>query len=383
MKQASGIITEQGSRTCHAAIVGRELGIPTIVACRDALNVLKENQDITISCADGEIGKIYNKLLTIETTQTKIDKSKKLPVKLTLNLGNPETAFQYSMLPNNGIGLVREEFIIANYIKIHPLALIHYKLLNKEDQEKINEITKSNNTENYYIEKLSNGIAKIACAFHPKEIIIRFSDFKTNEYRNLIGGEYFEEEEENPMIGFRGARRYYDPEFKPAFILECKAIKKAIDEFGFNNISIMVPFCRTPDEARKVLKILEEQGLTKEKLKRYIMCELPSNIILADKFLDLFDGMSIGSNDLTQLTLGIDRDNGLLKIDDERNEAILKQISDIILKCKQRNKYIGICGDAPSTFKDFMKFLVLNKIDSISLSPDAMLKTIQELNKFN
>ncbi|MDD4122859.1 MAG: PEP-utilizing enzyme [Candidatus Pacebacteria bacterium] len=382
MKQASGIITEQGSRTCHAAIVGRELQIPTIVACKDALKILKPNQEITISCSEGEIGKVYKGLLTIDVAETEINK-KELPVKLSLNIGDPEIAFQNAILPNDGVGLAREEFIIANYIKIHPLALIHYKLLDKETKDKINEITNGQNNETYYINRLANGISKIACAFHPKEVIVRFSDFKTNEYRNLIGGEYFEEVEENPMIGFRGARRYYDKEFKPAFILECKAIKKVIDYYGFKNVSIMIPFCRTPDEARKVLKILEEQGLTKETLKRYIMCELPSNIILADKFLDLFDGMSIGSNDLTQLTLGIDRDNGLLKIDDERNEAVLKQISDIILKCKQRNKYIGICGDAPSTFKDFMKFLVLNKIDSISLSPDAILKTIQELNKFN
>lgn len=413
MKLASAIVTESGSRTCHSAIVGRELGVPTIVGVKDITKILKNGDKITVSCAEGEEGKIYDGFVDFEIKKIDISKIKKPDVKIMMNLGEPNQAFSLRFLPNDGVGLAREEFIIVNDIKIHPNALINYKKLTPALRAKIDKLTKGyKNKTDYYINSLCRGIAKIGAAFYPKDVIVRFSDFKTNEYRSLIGGELYEPHEENPMIGWRGASRYYDPRFIEAFKLECIALKKVRDDFGLINVIPMIPFCRTPQEGRKVIEIMEECGLKrqsasisintnpncshldcyKEKslasqnqhlstsLRVYVMCEIPSNIILADEFLDIFDGMSIGSNDLTQLVLGIDRDSGELhSIADERNKAVQQLIKEIIQKCKSRNKYIGICGQAPSDYPEFAKFLISEGIESISLNPDSILKTIKEL----
>lgn len=385
MKIASAIITDSGGRTCHAAIVGRELGVPSVVGTEKATKILKTGQEVTVSCAEGEIGKVYQGLIPYEIKKTDISKLKKPKVKIMMNLGEPGEAFTLSFIPNDGIGLAREEFIIANDIKIHPLALINYKKLPPALKQKIDKLTIGyEDKKQFYIDKLAEGVGKIGAAFYPKEVIVRFSDFKTNEYRNLIGGELYEPKEENPMLGWRGASRYYDPRFKEAFILECRAIEKAREVFGLDNISVMVPFCRTPEEGREVLKIIKSQLDDKNSklktLKIYVMCEIPSNILLADEFLEIFDGMSIGSNDLTQLTLGLDRDAGMLThIGNEKNEAVKILISQIVKKCRDKGKYIGICGQAPSDFPDFAKFLIDEGIESISLNPDSILKTIEKL----
>ena len=308
-----------------------------------------------------------------------------------MNLGEPDHAFALSFIPNDGVGLAREEFIIANYIKIHPLALLNYDKLSKKDKTKINQLTAGwEDKVQFYIDKLAQGIGKIGSAFYPKQVIVRFSDFKTNEYRSLIGGEAFEPQEENPMIGFRGASRYYDSRFKDAFVLECKAIKKVREEYGLDNVQVMIPFCRTIEEGKKVIDIMEEQGLKREPfdsatglaqghinpLRIYVMCEIPSNVILAEKFLEIFDGFSIGSNDLTQLTLGLDRDNSeIASVGNEKNDAVKELIQEAIRVCKDNGKYIGICGQGPSDFPDFAQFLVEKGIDSLSLNPDSIIKT--------
>ena len=385
MKLASAIITDSGGRTAHAAIVSRELGIPCIVGTGKATKILKTGQEVTVSCAEGEQGKIYQGLIPFKIKRTDISKVKKPAVKIMMNLGEPDQAFGFSFIPNDGVGLAREEFIIANSIKIHPLALINYKKLPAALKRKIDKLTLGyKNKAQFFIDKLAEGIGKIGAAFYPKEVIVRFSDFKTNEYRSLIGGELYEPKEENPMLGWRGASRYYDPKFAPAFILECEAIKKAREEFGLDNVVVMVPFCRTAKEGKKVIKIMEKNGLKPnlKPLKIYVMAEIPSNIILADEFLEIFDGMSIGSNDLAQLILGLDRDSGIVShIANERNEAVKKMISEIIKKCKEKKKYIGICGQAPSDFPDFAQFLVDEGIESMSLNPDSILKTIEKLAK--
>ncbi|MBI4101576.1 MAG: phosphoenolpyruvate synthase [Candidatus Nealsonbacteria bacterium] len=383
MKMASAIVTDSGSRTCHAAIVSRELGIPCVVGAQSATRVLRTGQAVTVSCAEGETGKIFEGIIPFEIKTTNIANLPKPPVKIMMNLGEPEQAFTLSFHPNDGIGLAREEFIIANRIKIHPLALINYRKLPTKVKKQIDrEVVGFVDKTQFFVDRLAEGIGKIASAFYPKPVIIRFSDFKSNEYAQLIGGDLFEPREENPMLGWRGASRYYDPRFRAAFLLECQALKKAREKFGLSNIWAMVPFCRTPEEGKKVLEIMKEGGLEKgaNGLKVIVMAEIPSNVILSEEFLEIFDGMSIGSNDLTQLTLGLDRDSGSLSgIGDERNRAVKKMIAKVIKDCKDRGKYVGICGDAPSTFPDFAKFLIERGIESISLNPDAVIKTILEV----
>ncbi len=378
MKLASAIVTDSGGRTCHAAIVGRELGVPVIVGSENGTKIIKSGQEVTIDCSQGEDGKVYEGIIPFEIKKTDISNIAETKTKILMNVGEPSNAFNLSFIPNDGVGLAREEFIIINAIKIHPNALINYKKLKPALRNKIDKATLGYPDKvQFYVDKLAEGIGVIGAAFYPKPVIVRFSDFKTNEYRSLVGGELYEPEEENPMIGFRGASRYYDDKFKDAFILECKAMKKVRDEFGLDNVVPMVPFCRTVEEGRKVIKILEENGLKQaDGLKVYVMCEIPANVILAEKFLEIFDGFSIGSNDLTQLTLGLDRDNSeIANIANEKNEAVKELVKEAIKVCKNNNKYIGICGQAPSDFPDFAQFLVELGIESISLNPDSVLKT--------
>lgn len=378
MKIASAIITDRGGRTCHAAIIGRELGIPVVVGTQNGSKKIKSGQDVTVSCAESEEGKVYEGLVPFQIKKTDISNLQKTKTKITMNLGEPDHAFALSFIPNDGVGLAREEFIIANSIKIHPLALLNFDKLDKKTKTKINALTFGwEDKTQFYVDKLAQGIGKIGSAFYPKQVIVRFSDFKTNEYRSLVGGEAFEPQEENPMIGFRGASRYYDPKFKDAFVLECKAIKKVREEYGLDNVVVMIPFCRTVEEGKKVIAIMKENGLSQEAgLKIYVMCEIPANVILARKFLEIFDGFSIGSNDLTQLTLGLDRDNSeIAHIGNEKNDAIKELLEEAITVCQQENKYCGICGQGPSDFPDFAQFLVEKGIDSLSLNPDSIIKT--------
>ncbi len=384
MKMASGIITNRGGRTCHAAIVSRELGIPCIVGTQVGTKKIKTGQKITLSCAEGERGFVYEGLLSYKIKKTDLKKIKRPKTKIMLNIGSPDIAFASSFIPNDGVGLAREEFIIADHIKIHPMALINYKKLeDKKAKKTIAELTAGyKDKSQYFVDKLCEGVSQIACAFYPKDVIFRFSDFKTNEYANLVGGKQFEPKEENPMIGWRGASRYYSPDYKKAFLLECQAIRKAREKIGLKNIKVMIPFCRTVQEGREVIKVLKEAGLKqgKDGLEIYVMAEIPSDVILAEQFAEIFDGFSIGSNDLTQLTLGVDRDSALVShIYDERNEAVKKLISNLIKVAKKKNKKIGICGQAPSDFPDFARFLVRQGIDSISLNPDTMIKTTLEV----
>jgi pyruvate, water dikinase len=382
MKIAKGIITEKGGRTAHAAIVSRELGIPAVVGVSGALEKLKTGDEITIDNSQGLEGKIYQGILEYEVIEHKLEEIPQTKTKVYVNIGEPDEALEKWYLPVKGVGLAREEFIIASEIKIHPNALIDYPNLPQEIKEKIDELTKGyEDKKQFYIDKLAEGIAKIGLAFWPNEVIVRFSDFKTNEYRNLIGGEIYEPKEENPMIGWRGASRYYHPNFRKAFELEVLAFKSVREEMRLKNVVPMVPFCRTPEEGREVAKIIKSI-IQDPELKIYVMCEIPSNVLLADEFLEIFDGMSIGSNDLTQLVLGIDRDNEMLaQIGDERNPAVLKMLEEVIKKCKEQNKYIGICGQAPSDFPEIVEFLVKNQIDSISVNPDAVIKTINLIKK--
>jgi len=389
MRMASAIITDEGGKVCHAAIIGRELGIPVIVGSVSGTKDLKTGETVTVDCAQGFRGRVFSGIVSYKTKRYNLDKIPKLKTKITLNIGTPDSAFKNSFIPNDGVGLAREEFIIAEKIKVHPLALYHFKELEKQKSPEIKNIVKEieeitvehKDKKDHFVKELAEGVAQIAAGFYPNEVIVRFSDFKTNEYKNLVGGSLYEMEESNPMIGFRGACRYLDKNFQPAFEMECQAIKRARDEFGLKNIAVMVPFCRTVEEGKGVVALIKKFGLNKD-VKIYVMCEIPSNVILADKFLDIFDGMSIGSNDLTQLTLGIDRDGGhLAHISDERNEAVKQLIKDAIRACKKRKKYCGICGQAPSDFPDFAEFLMLEGIDSISLNPDTVIKTIMNLSK--
>ena len=389
MKLASAIVTDQGGRTCHAAIVGRELGVPVIVGSEKGTKVIKSGQSITIDCSQGEEGKVHEGIIPFTIKKTDLSNIPETKTKILMNVGEPSNAFTLSFMPNDGVGLAREEFIIANEIKIHPNALINYKTLKPALKKKIDAATLGYDDKvQFYVDKLAQGIGMIGAAFYPKPVIVRFSDFKTNEYRSLIGGELYEPQEDNPMIGFRGASRYYDPKFKDAFVLECKAMKKVREEFGLDNVVPMVPFCRTLDEGRKVVQIIEENGLKRgasenaenekdfKPLKIYVMCEIPANVILAEQFLEIFDGFSIGSNDLTQLTLGLDRDNSeLAGVGNEKNEAVKELVEEAIKVCLNNNKYIGICGQAPSDFPDFAQFLVERGIETISLNPDSVLKT--------
>lgn len=386
MKKASAVITNSGGRTCHAAIVAREIGVPAIVGCKNATSLLKDSQEVTVNCSFGEIGYVYKGIHEFYIKELNLNDLKPTKTKLYLNIGNPQKAFNFAKLPNEGVGLARMEFIINNYIKVHPMALYDiFENKNVDDYKKIKKIIKGyENTKEFFIEKLSLGIAMIAAAFYPKPVIIRTSDFKSNEYKNMIGGKAYEKDEENPMIGFRGASRYYSNEYKKAFEWECEALKRVRDEMKLDNVKIMIPFVRTLEEARKVIEIMNEKGLKQKEndLEIYAMCEIPSNVILADKFLEIFDGYSIGSNDLTQLTLGVDRDSSLIAhVFDERNEAVKRFLKMVINECKTKNKYIGICGQAPSDYPEITEFLVEEGIDSISLNPDSIVKMWQLVNK--
>jgi len=389
MKIASGIVTNKGGRTCHAAIVSRELGVPCVISTGNGTEVLKETKEVTIDCSGGE-GRIYEGKLKYRIDEVEVTKLPRPKTRIMMNFGIPGGAFIQSQIPNDGVGLAREEFIINSYIGIHPMALIEYDKLKKAagTDKKLAKVIKDidkksaayEDKRGFFIENLAMGIAKIAAGFYPNEVIVRFSDFRTNEYANLIGGYYYEPKERNPMIGWRGASRYYDERFKPAFGLECHAIKKVRDEMGLSNVKVMVPFCRTPEEGRRVIKAMEEFGLKQGEngLEVYVMCEIPSNVVLAEEFADVFDGFSIGSNDLTQLTLGLDRDSELVAhIFDERNEAVkrlVKQVIETAHNHKPRKK-VGICGQAPSDFPEFADYLVECGIDSMSLNPDVVLST--------
>jgi pyruvate,water dikinase len=365
---------------CHAAIVSRELGIPCVVGTNNATQKIKDKQDITVSCAEGEEGYVYDRLLKFRIDKIDLQAIGRTKTKIMMNVGNPDQAFNLSFIPNQGVGLAREEFIINSYVKVHPRALLEPDRITDGKIKKIIDRITFNYEDKlqFYIDELARGIATIAAAFYPKDVIVRMSDFKSNEYANLIGGKYFEPQEDNPMIGFRGASRYYSKEFRDSFALECRALKIVRDEMGLVNVKAMIPFCRTVDEGKKVLQVMQENGLTRGEngLQVYVMCEIPSNVILADEFSQIFDGFSIGTNDLTQLTLGLDRDSELVAhIYDERNEAVKKMVRTVIERAKANNRKIGICGDAPSTYPEFARFLVECGIDSISLSPDAVIKT--------
>lgn len=386
MKKASAIVTNKGGRTCHAAIVAREMGVPAIVGTGDATTVLKIGQEVTVSCAEGSSGYVYDGVVPHTITETNLSDIPSVKTPVMLNVASPEMAFKFAHLPNAGVGLAREEFIINNYIKVHPLALINHATLEDKDlKSSIDELIKGFDTpENFFISKLSYGVSKIASAFFPNKVIVRFSDFKSNEYFNMLGGKYYEPKEENPMIGWRGCSRYYSESYKEAFGLECIAIKKVREEMGLNNVVVMLPFCRTVEELKKVLAVMEEYGLKRGEggLEVYLMAELPSNIILADEFSKHIDGFSIGSNDLTQLTLGLDRDSSLVQyLYDERNEAVKKSISNLIKTAKANKVKVGICGQGPSDFPDFAEFLVEEGIDSISVTPDSLLKTVRTIDK--
>jgi len=386
MSIASAIVTNEGGKTCHSAIISRELGIPCIVGTGEATKVLKAGQIITVDCTSGSEGKIFLGKIPFEIKRYDLKKIPRLKTKIMINIGAPDIAFKTSFLPNDGVGLARIEFILAEKIRIHPLALYHFEeIKDKRLKKKIEELTREyKDKKEYFVDKLAEGISQIASAFWPKPVIVRLSDFKTSEYAALIGGNLFEPIESNPMLGWRGASRYYDEKFKSAFEMECQALKKARDVFGLKNIWVMVPFCRTPEEGKKVLDLMAKNGLKKGEngLKVIVMCEIPSNVILAEEFLEIFDGFSIGSNDLTQLVLGLDRDSAIVaKVGDERNEAVKEMVKKVIKLCNEKKKYCGICGDAPSTYGEFAKFLMDCGIPSMSLSPDAVMKTIFNLAK--
>lgn len=386
LKKSGGIITNKGGRTSHAAIVARELGVAAVVGCVNATQNIKNGELITLSCSEGKTGYVYKGQVPFKETSIDVSKIKMPKTEVKLILADPEKAFQYSFYPNNGVGLLRMEFIITHAVKVHPMALINFnKVTNSLEREQIIELTKGyKKKELYFIDKLSEGIATIVSAFYPKEVIVRFSDFKSNEYANLLGGTYFEPKEENPMLGFRGANRYYSNVYKEGFNLECQAIKKVRDTMGLTNVKVMVPFCRTLNEAKEVIKTMEKFGLKRgaNGLEVYVMVEIPSNVILAQEFAKFFDGFSIGSNDLTQLTLGLDRDSELMSpLFNENNEASKRMIAMAIDKAKKANTKIGLCGQAPSDIPEFTAFLVDKKIDSISFNPDALLMGIKNINQ--
>jgi pyruvate,water dikinase len=384
MKMAAAIVTNRGGRTCHAAIVSREIGVPCVVGSEKATAVLRTGTAATVSCAEGEIGKVYEGIIPFHKDTIDVANLERPRTKVMLNVGDPDKAFGLAALPNDGVGLAREEFVISSFIRVHPLALIHFgELPPGPDKEEIARLT-SNYTHkpDYFVDKLAEGVGQIAAAFYPKDVIVRLSDFKTNEYAGLLGGRSFEPTEENPMIGFRGASRYYDPRYRAGFMLECQAMKKVRDVMGLTNVKLMVPFCRTVAEGEKVLAVMAEAGLRRgdNGLEVYVMCEIPSNVILAEDFARIFDGFSIGSNDLTQLTLGLDRDSAIVAhLFDERNPAIMRLVEDVIRRVRACGRKIGICGQAPSDYPEFAKFLVRCQIDSISLNPDTALKTTRDI----
>ena len=379
MKRSSAIITDRGGRTCHAAIIARELGIPAVVGCGDASDILKTGQNVTVSCAEGDTGFIYEGLLDFELKENSVDSMPELDFKIMMNVGNPDRAFDFQALPNDGVGLARLEFIINRMIGVHPKALLNFDSLPSEVKLAVEKrMSGYASPVSFYIDKLVEGIATLAASFYPKRVIVRLSDFKSNEYANLIGGTLYEPDEENPMLGFRGASRYISESFRDCFYLECEALKRVRNEMGFTNVEVMVPFVRTVGEAKQVVDLLAEKGLKRGEnaLKVIMMCELPANAILAEQFLEHFDGFSIGSNDLTQLTLGIDRDSGIIAhLFDERNDAVRALLSQAIQACKKAGKYVGICGQGPSDHPDLAKWLMDQGIDSVSLNPDSVLDT--------
>lgn len=383
MKRASAIVTNRGGRTCHAAIIAREMGIPAVVGCGDATMRIKAGTAVTVSCAEGDTGYVYGGLLAFEHTAADTGKLPDLPVKIMMNVGNPSHAFSFSRIPNQGVGLARLEFIINNMIGIHPKALLEFDQLPSDLQKEIsNRSAGYDNPVSFYVDKLTEGIAMLAAAFYPHTVIVRASDFKSNEYANLIAGNRYEPDEENPMIGFRGTSRYLSAAFRDCFELECKALRKARDDMGLTNVEIMIPFCRTLEEAEQVTALLASQGLVRGQngLRLIMMCEIPSNAVLAEEFLQYFDGFSIGSNDMTQLTLGIDRDSSLVShLFDERNPAVRKLLKMAIDACRKQGKYIGICGQGPSDYPDFAAWLFEQGISSLSLNPDSVVQTWLDL----
>jgi len=383
MKMAAGIVTERGGRTSHAAIVAREMGIPAVVGTGDACSRIESGAQVTLSCAEGEQGRVYRGAMEYEVEEVDREHVPRPQTQMMLNVGNPEQAFQTAMLPNDGVGLARMEFIFASWVKVHPLALTRFAQLDEQSRAAVESATRGyDDKTEYFVDKLAQGIGTIAAAFHPKPVILRLSDFKSNEYATLLGGKQFEPSEENPMIGWRGASRYYHPDYKEGFMLELRAIKRVRDEYGLRNLKLMVPFCRTPEEGRKVIGVLREGGLIQHRdgLEVYVMAELPSNVFLADQYADIFDGFSIGSNDLTQLILGVDRDSALVApLFSERNAAVLHACARIIDAAHRKGRKVGICGQAPSDFPDFAAFLVEQGIDSISLIPDSLITTSERV----
>ncbi len=386
MKIAAGIVTERGGRTCHAAIVARELGIPAVVGAEDAKSVLQTGSDVTVSCAEGDVGRVYEGALPITKTRVDLSEVKRPRTEIMLNLGDPELAFHAGMLPNDGVGLARMEFIISEHIKVHPMALVNPdKVTSPEARKEIERLVRNYPTPaDYFIEKLSEGIGTIGAAFYPKPAIVRLSDFKTNEYARLLGGEGFEPKEENPMLGFRGAARYAHPAYAAGFALECAALKRVRDDMGLTNVRIMVPFCRRVDEARRVIEAMAGHGLKRGEngLEIFVMCEIPNNVILIDAFAELFDGFSIGSNDLTQLTLGVDRDSEIVAFDfDERDPGMLEMLRLAVTGAKRNKRHIGICGEAPANYPEIARFLAQLGIDSISVNPSSVLRTMQAVSE--
>lgn len=386
MKKASAIVTNKGGRTCHAAIVAREMGVPAIVGTENGTERLFNGEEMTISCAEGDVGKVYEGLVPFRKKETQLDNLSLPKTPIMLNVASPDLAFKFAQIPNAGVGLAREEFIINNYIQAHPLALLNHRKLNDPELTKsIEELTRGYvDEETFFIKRLSYGVAKIAAAFYPKQVIVRMSDFKSNEYYNLLGGSYYEPTEENPMIGWRGASRYYSEDYEYAFGMECKAIKRVREKMGLDNVTVMIPFCRTVEELKKVYSVMKKYGLERGKdgLEIFLMAELPSNIFMAEEFAELIDGFSIGSNDLTQLTLGLDRDSSLVAhLYDERNPAVKRSISKLIEAAKKTNTKVGICGQGPSDYPDFAQFLVEEGINTISVTPDSVLKTIKAIHK--
>ncbi len=379
MKRAAAIVTNRGGRTCHAAIIARELGVPAVVGCGDATSILTDGLDVTVSCSEGDTGKVYEGQIAYNVNEIQLDGLPELPFKITMNVGNPERAFDFQRLPNHGVGLMRLEFVISNTIGVHPKALLNYEMMEEPVKKQIDErMAGYKSPVDFYVDKLTEGVSTLAAAFAPEPVIVRLSDFKSNEYANMIGGELFEPDEENPMIGFRGASRYISSSFRECFELECKALKKVRDEMGLENVWIMIPFVRTLQEADDVLELLKENGLERglNDLKIVMMCEVPSNAILAEEFLEKFDGFSIGSNDLTQLTLGLDRDSGLIAhLFDERDPAVKKMLGSAIAAANKAGKYVGICGQGPSDHPDLAKWLMEQGISSVSLNPDTVIET--------